>query len=405
MRKPRYRKVFSILVILAGCSSVESSTSQSSGSVQSTTFATSVPSSTASSVDVPRGPAQARLELERNPNLKHVSDVIAHKCGDFVFVQSADTTSISIWDGSDWLAADSQVNPIQVDPDTVVNSLWIEDVTEDLEPEIIVSWLVPGANRTFGQIISASDPDCEWNYISQVGGCGTSTTFDDLEYYNSNYFVVGTGFTDCAEGRTDVNFLWDRRFSRFVTGAVAPNPFCYTFREDFDLPLRNCSEGWAVQMAQEAIATAGISVDTDGRFGPGTSDAVLLYQQRKNLPLSGEVDFLTWSIMYPVGSEVSSDGWDYYPDYDGDGVSSPREIGHASGAFEYVDSTPYQGPPRASRPKEIRRYCESRQSGLISNMRGPRIDYTLVIEYSNGFVERRMVGSSWDNFFNSNPCT
>jgi hypothetical protein len=334
-------------------------------------------------------------EIEQASQSKFSSGIVEHSCGTFAMVQSTGYPLLLEWSEPDWLPAEGASTTLDYESGIDVVQSWSTDLTGDGDPEIVLSLEVEGANRGFGQILSANGEDCVWVYLSAVDGCSRAEVFDDLTVVGQR--AVGTGFVGCGNGRDSVEYAWLPQFGLFVAEPESGGPVCSSMWDDLDLPLSNCSEGWAVSMAQEEMDARGISVDIDGRFGPGTQRAVLEYQQLNGLPLTGQVDHVTWAAMYPVDAD-SDGGWNYYPDYDGDGVSSPREIGHASGALEYYEEPSPVEPSRRQRPVVVRTYCETRTSGLTSNMRGPLIDYVLVTEYSNGYKTFQTVGSSWANF-------
>lgn len=338
---------------------------------------------------------EALDSIEKASSAVFSTGTFQHSCGEFALIQSSGYPLILTWVDEEWIPVEGASTSLEFDSGIDVLESWQTDLTGDGEPEVVLRLGIEGANRNFGQILSASPGECLWGYLTTVDGCSESEIVDDLAFEGSK--AVGTGFVSCGDGRDSIELEWLPEFSLFVAMPFQNSEFCFGMREDLDLPLSNCSEGWPVSMAQEAIADQGISVDIDGRFGPGTQRAVLRYQQELGLPLTGQVDPLTWSVMYPAGSS-SADGWTTYPDYDGDGISTPREIGHATGALEYyVESNPIQ-PSRRQKPTVVRTYCETRSSGLVSDMRGPLVDYVLVTEYSNGRKTFQTVGSSWANF-------
>ena len=346
-------------------------------------------------IENPLDPEVALEEIEAESGAVFSTGAFEHSCGTFAMIQGDGLPAILRWDEDAWSSAPMTTPGVEPDPDRFIDDSWVEDVTGDGEADVSISWFYEGGNRTFGQILSASSETCEWRYLEVIDGCGIQGVFDDLTIVASK--AQGTALIDCGYGRVGAKFDFQSKFGVFVAAPSGGEPFCDSLREDYDLPLSNCSEGWAVSMAQEEMVASGISVDTDGRYGPGTQLAVLQYQLMNDLPLTGEVDPLTWSLMYPVGTSDES-GWNEYPDYDGDGVSSPREIGHASGAFGYYEeSTPVE-PSHRQRPVVVRTYCETRSSGLTSDMRGPLVDYLLVTEYSNGQKTYQTVGSSWSTF-------
>lgn len=360
-----------------------------------TTEETPFSDSTTTVLENPADLERSLEEIVAESEASFSTGAFEHSCGTFAMIRGDGPPAILKWVEDAWSSASMITPEIELDPDLFVNDSWIEDVTGDGEPEVSISWFYEGGNRTFGQVLSASPDNCEWHYLEVIDGCGINQVFDDLTVVASG--PRGTALIDCGYGRAGANFDFQSEFGVFVASPGDGESFCESMREDYDLPLSNCSEGWAVRMAQEEMAANGISVDTDGRYGPGTQMGVLRYQIQNDLPLTGQVDPLTWSLMYPVGSGEDSE-WNEYPDYNGDGISSPREIGHASGAFGYFEESAPVETSRRQRPVVVRTYCETRSSGLVSDMRGPLIDYVLVTEYSNGYKTYQTVGSSWSSF-------
>ena len=258
------------------------------------------------------------------------TEIFDHACGTFALGHSSGAPTLLQWDGSTWTEVSGLIDTSQIGAERSVFEYWLNDVTGDGQPDITINWTVDGANRTIGTVLEASSADCLWAYAHVVDSCGSYGYFEDSVVV-SGIGLAGTGFPGPCGSRDDVRFVWEPTVEMFVVRRSDPSiRLCADLFEDYDLPLSVCSEGWAVSMAQEALVNQGIGVDIDGQFGSGTQVGVIEYQQLRGLPVTGIVDPQTWAEMYPV------DG-DFYPDYDGDGVSSPREIGDRSGAFEAGD--------------------------------------------------------------------
>jgi hypothetical protein len=60
------------------------------------------------------------------------------------------------------------------------------------------------------------------------------------------------------------------------------------------------SKGDLVVWAQQHLLGAGQPVTVDGQFGPGTASAVSAFQTSNSLPVTGEVDALTWPVLLKV---------------------------------------------------------------------------------------------------------
>lgn len=80
------------------------------------------------------------------------------------------------------------------------------------------------------------------------------------------------------------------------------------------LPLLKCDKGEGVRRVQMILG-----VESDGLFGNDTFNALLLFQQANNLPMTGEVDLNTWRLLDPTQSGPGSD-------YNGDGLVTPDEF-------------------------------------------------------------------------------
>ncbi len=83
---------------------------------------------------------------------------------------------------------------------------------------------------------------------------------------------------------------------------------------DDELPISMCSEGFSVELFQEAMG-----LRADGLFGPGTAKAVRAYQEEAGLPVTGIMDAATWSALGVT--EFAP-----FPDLNGDGVVDGSEF-------------------------------------------------------------------------------
>lgn len=338
---------------------------------------------------IPPADSSKALELLiQSSGVVFSTSVISHSCGEFALVHKEAEPSLLRWNGSEWVSA--QFSYLTTfDPEIAVEDHWVKDVTGDGNPEIILNWFYDGGNRGFGQVISAEEPGCTWHYISAVDGCGDSEVIDNLSVISDGN-LQGSGFIDCSGGRVGTQLEWNEDLGIFVTRPLEGEKFCNGLTESFDLPLSNCSKGWAVKMAQDSLIDRGSQIDADGQFGPATQLAILNLQKLLGIQLTGQLDGDTWSSLFPPGSEE-------YPDYDGDGVSSPREIGHASGAFETYEAGTESNNNLSPKVSVVKTYCEKRQTALTSDVRGPLIEYWFVTEYSNGRKRVEIVGSSWSS--------
>ncbi len=339
-----------------------------------------------STTNPPMDPQLALTGLINTSGTKFTTPVISHSCGQFALIHNEAEPSILRWSGSEWAIAPFSY-ATTFDPEIAVDQHWIDDVTGDGDPEIILNWYSDGGNRSFGQVISANSPDCIWHYLPVVDGCGDSEVIDNLTVVGDGQ-LEASGFIDCSGGRVGLRMNWQAPFGLFIAMPLEGEKFCNGLTESFDLPLSNCSESWAVRMAQESLVGRGAKIDTDGQYGPATQLAVLTFQQSLGIHLTGQLDGETWASLFPSGT-------DEFPDYDGDGVSSPREIGHASGVFEYNGEGSGSGATLSPRVTVVRTFCEERRTALTSDVRGPLVEYWLVTEYSNGRKKIEVAGSSW----------
>lgn len=336
----------------------------------------------------PVDPDSLLRSLVETSGIAFATPVITHTCGTFALIHDDAEPSILKWNDTEWTNANFTF-ATTFDPGVFVEQHWIADVTSDGEPEVILNWFYEGGNRGFGQVLSASTPDCTWHYLSTVDSCGDSEVVDNLTYLATGQ-LQASGFINCNGERAGMKLKWESDLGVFVAGPLDGEKFCNGMTDTIELPLSTCSESWAVEMAQRVLVERGAHIDIDGQFGPATQLAVLRLQKSLGVQLTGLLDGETWAALFPAGSEE-------YPDFDGDGVSSPREIGHASGALEYYEESSGSGVALSPRVTVVKTYCEQRKTALTSDVRGPMIEYRLITEYSNGRKKIEVVGTSWSN--------
>ena len=254
------------------------------------------------------------------------SGIFENVCGNYAVVALDGTASVLEWSGTGW-----ELNPEIEDFFAFADQFAMNDLTEDgvldlydltgdgIEEMVI---RVDGGMRSAGAVFTIQEGDCSWTPVPIIDSCGSFLTYDGL--YVESGELHGSGFSAGCSGRDGMRFVWSEPVERFIGRSSTREKVCDSFDYgEVMLPLTTCDEGWAVQMAQQHISNTGIQVDADGYFGPGTHQAVLQFQLRNNLEATGIVDFETWGSMYPAD-------WDRgYPDYDGDGISTPVEMSHS----------------------------------------------------------------------------
>ena len=93
-----------------------------------------------------------------------------------------------------------------------------------------------------------------------------------------------------------------------------PTTSCIDYSYDDELPISVCSQGFSVELFQEALG-----IDADGYFGPGTEAAVRAYQESVGLPANGVMDATTWASL---GVTIAAP----FTDLNGDGVIDGSEF-------------------------------------------------------------------------------
>lgn len=91
------------------------------------------------------------------------------------------------------------------------------------------------------------------------------------------------------------------RGEQSAPAAAAPAPAAAEVKSDVDpnsLPaLVKDYRGPAVKRAQRLLEKHGVKCSQDGDFGPKTQAAVKEFQQKKGLPVTGDVDKATWAAL------------------------------------------------------------------------------------------------------------
>ena len=61
--------------------------------------------------------------------------------------------------------------------------------------------------------------------------------------------------------------------------------------------MRQGQKGRSIKQFQRLLNKHGFECRPDGDFGPKTQQAVKEFQQSKSIPVTGEVDELTWAAL------------------------------------------------------------------------------------------------------------
>ena len=282
-------------------------------------------SPTTASTLPPPDPTLELAALVRGGTVLFNSGVLDHACGFLAFVSTQEDQRLISWKNDRW---DTEITvPDQFDlAGQKVSEFLTRDLTGDGRAEIVIRWAPEFAMREMGAVLRVDSPGCSWSWQELVDSCSSRVVYEGINV-SSEGDLIGSGWSGGCSPRESVRFRWFPEVGRFVARPFSSDTqMCGSYDEfAIDLPLRTCSRTWAVKMFQEGLRDAGFSMNPDGYFGPGTQVAVIGYQQRLGLDVSGLIDELTWASMFPVNWD------DGFPDYDGDGISSPREIAHWGG--------------------------------------------------------------------------
>lgn len=396
--------VLAASAMLLGCSAADSNSTSSNGTedpgslpaestVPQPQSSAIDPTSTTTTLPTPPDPGEELRAFVAVQGFGYSSGVIESDCGDFAVVGEGEPLSLLHWSGEEWFPNES-VGTLTATFDNPVEEVMFADLTRDGNEEIIIRLDPQGGMRSFGFVLSVDQASCAWDWLRLVDSCGDWRVYDSLSL-SSTGRLTGSGFPGGCSGRTGVSFEWIPSVERLVARVPGGGSTCEgSYVEgEFDLPLMTCDSNWAVQMAQQVLSAAGLDVDVDGYFGPGTQLATLAYQQRNELYMSGVLDGDTWSHMFPIDPDLG------YIDYDGDGVASPVEIGHYSGANLLYQDDGYSEPvERAIKPSEpyvVAVECEARPTGVVSSWTGPHYIYKRYHVMSDG--SRQLVGTNWSN--------
>lgn len=289
-----------------------------------TTAAPAAATTTAATTTVPVTPQSALADLVESEGFGSSSGVLETACGELALVTDRRVTQLRVWDGASWVPDRTAAEELRDTPSRLLDSVSAVDLTGDGVEELVISWeLDPSSEqRPWGSVLWGGESGCEWELVWMVDSCGGELVTAGLTFDRRDG-LIGSGFPSACSGRDTVVFEWVNGADAFVGRSLRQSATtCDEYTFNIDLHLALCDESWAVEMVQAYLADRGYAVQVDGYFGPGTQTAVMHFQQSNGLVPDGLVGPITWSTMYPAG------GWEA-PDYDGDGVSSPREMAHS----------------------------------------------------------------------------
>ena len=159
-------------------------------------------------------------------------------------------------------------------------------------------------NDGSSRLLTASlDVACDVPTVSI--SAGTSQTIE---------VTPGKGVTNCrVESTNGVPMVVDILRGNGSVGEVSrANPLdfdttsCGIYNSTEALPLSRCDVGLGVSWIQETLQG---SAAADGYFGTDTKKSVILFQREQGLPVSGEVDSVTWTALgLELGSESCAVG-------------------------------------------------------------------------------------------------
>lgn len=287
---------------------------------------TSPPTTLPSTTTAP--PPDAGIELARIVNSGNTifsSGAREHVCGPLAFVATPREQRLLAWTGTQWDTAIRVPDSFELSGEKVADFL-MGDLTGDGRAEIVIRWAPQFTMREVGAVLRAATAGCRWEWQELTDSCSNRRLYEGLGIERDGS-LIGSGWSGACSPRETVRFRWFPEINSLVARPYdSSTQMCGFYDESrIDLPIITCNRNWAVQMFQEGLRASGFNVNPDGYFGPGTQIAVLGYQQRLGLEMTGHIDADTWSSMYPVDWENG------FPDFDNDGVSSPREIAHWSG--------------------------------------------------------------------------
>lgn len=250
--------------------------------------------------------------------------LIKDSCGEMALVSDGFVTEIWSWDGAGWSPARGSQAALADAPSRQVEGASLTDLNADGRGEWVISWALDPAldSRPWGVVLWGQEEGCDWETVWMVDSCGGEKYVAGLTL-DPYQGLIGSGFPSACSGRETIAFEWVNGADAFVGRPTRSSDIvCPDYSYNIDLELSLCDESWAVEMMQYYLSQRGYAVRPDGYFGAGTQEAIMHFQQSNGLVPDGLVGPLTWSTMFPVS-------WPDYPDYDGDGVSTPREMSHS----------------------------------------------------------------------------
>ncbi len=120
--------------------------------------------------------------------------------------------------------------------------------------------------------------------------------------------------TTLIDAAVEWQFFELDRFEEAGDPPPAAQAGCAEYVYNDSLPISVCSQGFSVELFQEALG-----LNADGYFGPGTETAVKDFQTQVGLPATGVIDASTWSALGATSGAP-------FPDLNGDGVIDGSEF-------------------------------------------------------------------------------
>jgi len=282
------------------------------------------------------GAIEALDDLVQSIGSERLSDVFENSCGTFAVTFDPGYVDIQKWNGESWSSLPRVEPPTFIRREELQSSggsdelrkVAVWDVTGDNEVDVVFD-LRFGNGSTYTLVLTPDENSCKWFYPSVFDACGWGFGLTNARAGGDQ--LVAEGELRC-DGSPEVKvvYTWFKEINSFIGAPMNSEPYCGFVENDLSFFIKMCDSGRVVQLVQEALVRSGIEVKIDGQFGIETQAGVIAYQQRMDLEVIGHVEIETWASMYPAGGPDRSD-FAKFPDYDGDGISSPSEISQPVG--------------------------------------------------------------------------